>query len=162
MSMQVESRRPMAPKRVLPGRLAEEHPHLGEAARQHEVLDDLEKGALVVEVRLQIGGIDGDETLGGGGDFIDRGAYFRERGQDRQGLTVLPVEPGGATAARVGGIAGVGELRQRTVDVDFPGYCHTWRLRIAGTKGRLRRILVRKPHKSVRSGSRFGRAPRRQ
>ena len=46
--MQLDRRRPIAMKRLLSrmtraGSL-QQHAHLGEAARQHEVFDDLEKG----------------------------------------------------------------------------------------------------------------------
>ena len=62
-------------------RLGEQHAHLGEAARQHEVLDDFEKGGLIVEIGLEVGGVDGDQALRGGGDLVDGGAHLGERGE---------------------------------------------------------------------------------
>src|SRR5579862_1963856 len=59
-------------------RLGQQYAHLGEAAREYEVLDHLEEGALIVEVRFEVGRIDGDESLCGGGDLVDRSAHLGE------------------------------------------------------------------------------------
>ncbi len=47
------------------------------------MLDDLEKRCLVVKVGLEIGRIDGDQTLRGRGDLIHSSANLGQRCQNR-------------------------------------------------------------------------------
>ena len=60
----------------------QQHAHLGEAARQHEALDDLEEAVLVVQVGLEVGRVDRHEALGARRHGVDGGAHLLERADD--------------------------------------------------------------------------------
>src|SRR6185437_11459377 len=53
-----------------PRGLAEQDANLREAASEHEMLDDLEEGRLIVQIGLEVGGVDGDQALRGRGDLV--------------------------------------------------------------------------------------------
>src|SRR5580698_3392659 len=73
------------------GGLCEEDTHLRETACENKVFNDLEESRLIVKVRLEVRGVDGNETLRGGGDLIHRGADFGQRCQNTEGLRTLTV-----------------------------------------------------------------------
>ena len=121
------------------------------------MLDDLEEGGLIEQVGLEIGCVDRDQPLRGGRDLVDRRANLGEGGENRQGLG--PLARHGGRAPRAGGfrrIARVRELRQSTVQVKFPGYCHEWRPAFACMGGRLTGILVTARGFPLPNRSRFG------
>ncbi len=118
------------------------------------MLDDLQEGRLVVEIRLEIGGVDRDQTLSGRGDFIHRSARLGERAQYRQGFgggrTCLP-----RRVHRLRGVARVRELRKSASCVAFPGSVHERCPSAPAFIGRLR-DLSQGVQGGVSSRSRFG------
>ncbi len=83
MSMQLDSRRPMATNRLL-SRMTRDGSTsstrtLAKLRASTKCLMISRKRALVVEVRLQVGRIDGDETLGQPRGLVHRLARFGER-----------------------------------------------------------------------------------
>ncbi len=68
--------------------VGQQHARLGEAAREHESLDDLEKTVLVVQVGFEVGRVDRHEALGAGRHGFHGGAHFFERA-DHADLVLL-------------------------------------------------------------------------
>ena len=56
--------------------VAQQHAHLGEAAPEHEALDDFEEGALIVDFGLEIGRHDRDQALAAGRDGFGGRAHL--------------------------------------------------------------------------------------
>src|SRR5690348_12658301 len=96
--------------------LGEQHAHLRKVAREHEVFDQLQKRSLIVEIRLEVGGIDGNEPPGTARDLIGRSTYLSKTGEHTQRLGALArCADRWRSAARFGCIARISELRERTV-----------------------------------------------
>ena len=87
--MQLDRRRPIATKRLLSRMTrvgsASSTRTLAKLRVSTKCLMTSRNARLVVEVGLEIGGVDGDEALRGGGDLVDGGAHFGERGEHVQG-----------------------------------------------------------------------------
>ncbi len=137
-----------------PGRLGKQHANLREAAREHEMLDDLEKRRLVVEIRLEIGGVNRDQALSGRGDFVHCRACLGDGAQYREGFG-----SGGACFPRrvhgLGRIARVRELRESASCIAFPGSVHERCPFAPAFIGRLR-DLSQEGGARLSSRSRFG------
>jgi len=94
--------------------VGQQYARLGEAAREHESLHDVEKAVLVVQVRLEIGRVDRHEALGAGRHGFHGGAHFLER-TDHADLVLIRVRNAGHRSPRRR-IA----LRE-IIEIEFPG-----------------------------------------
>ncbi len=86
------------------------------------MLDDLEERRLVVEIGLEVGGVNRDQPLRHGGNFVHRRPRLGERAQNGKGLCTVPRcrrRPHG-----FGCIARVSELSKGTGCIGFPGSIH--------------------------------------
>ena len=75
---------------------------------------------LVVQVGLEIGRVDRDQPLRGGGGGVHGGPRFGERGQNGQGFGGRP-GTWGLSPVGLGRITGARKLRERALHVGFPG-----------------------------------------
>ena len=67
----------------------EQHAHFRKAARQDELLDDLQETRLIVEIGLEIGCVDGNQAAGSAGDLVHSRTHLRKRRQNTKCFRTL-------------------------------------------------------------------------